>query len=137
MLLSDLTPDAVEKVVDVAGAESSSPLLSVEFRHLGGELDRVRSGNGATAAIEAQFAMFAVGLTMDQVMTAAVGAYLPVVKGALASYDSGREYLNFAEHRTDPRRLGPLDVYHRLRQVKSEYDPADMFRSNHPVSPLR
>jgi hypothetical protein len=67
MLLSDLTPDAVEKVVHVAGATSSSPLLSVEFRHLGGELDRVRSGNGATAAIEAQFAMFAVGLTMDQV----------------------------------------------------------------------
>jgi hypothetical protein len=74
-------------------------------------------------------------MTMDPVMDAAVSAYLPVVKEALHRYDSGREYLNFAETRTDVRRLWPMDVYHRLRQVKSEYDPIDMFRSNHPVPP--
>jgi hypothetical protein len=137
MLLRDLTPEAIENVVGAAGAESTSPLLSVEFRHLGGALARPEPGNGATAAIEAGFAMFAVGLTMDAAMAAAVGAYLPVVKEALAEWDSGREYLNFAEHRTDVRRLWPMDVYHRLRQVKAEYDPADMFRSNHPVPPAR
>jgi hypothetical protein len=135
MLLRDLTPEAIENVVGAAGAESSSPLLSVEFRHLGGALGRPEPGSGATAAIEAGFAMFAVGLTMDAAMAAAVGAYLPVVKEALAHWDSGREYLNFAEHRTDVRRLWPMDVYHRLRHVKAEYDPADMFRSNHPVPP--
>src|SRR3954466_3854849 len=36
MLLRDLTPAGIEKVVEVAGARSTSPLLSVEFRHLGG-----------------------------------------------------------------------------------------------------
>jgi hypothetical protein len=69
------------------------------------------------------------------VMAAAVGAYLPVVKESLARYDSGREYLNFAEHRTDARRLWPLDTYRRLRHVKGEHDPLDIFRSNHPVAP--
>jgi hypothetical protein len=68
-------------------------------------------------------------------MTAAVSAYLPVVKEALARYDSGREYLNFAEHRTDVRRLWPMDTYHRLRQVKGEHDPLDIFRSNHQIPP--
>jgi hypothetical protein len=135
MLLADLTAEAIDEVVRVAGAASASPLLSVEFRHLGGELDRAAAGNGATAAIEAAFAMFAVGLTIDAVMHAAVGAYLPVVKDSLARWDSGREYLNFAEHRTDVRRIWPLDVYHRLRQVKADHDPADVFRSNHPVPP--
>jgi FAD/FMN-containing dehydrogenase len=135
MLMRDLTPGAIENVVEAAGAESTSPLLSVEFRHLGGALGRPEPGNGATAAIEAGFAMFAVGLTMDAVMAAAVSAYLPVVKEALAYWDSGREYLNFAEHTTDVRRLWTIEAYHRLRQVKAEYDPADLFRSNHPVPP--
>src|SRR4051794_15118345 len=137
MLLRDLTRAGIEKVVEVAGAESTSPLLSVEFRHLEGALGRPEPGNGATAAIEARFAMFAVGMTMDPVMTAAVSAYLPVVKKALARYDSGREYLNFAEHRTDVRRLWPMDAYYRLRQIKAEHDPLDIFRANHPVPPGR
>jgi UDP-N-acetylenolpyruvoylglucosamine reductase len=135
MLLRDLTRAGIEKLVDVAGAGSSSPLLSVEFRHLGGALGRVEPGGGATASLDAGFAMFAVGMTMDPVMTAAVRAYLPVVKEALARYDSGREYLNFAEHRTDVRRLWPTDTYHRLRQVKGEHDPLDIFRANHQISP--
>src|SRR3954453_2382120 len=135
MLLRDLTRAGIEKIVEVAGAGSSSPLLSVEFRHLEGALGRAEPGNGATASIDARFAMFAVGMTMDPVMTAAVGAYLPVVKQALARYDSGRESLNFAKVRTDVRRLWPLDTYRRLRQLKSDYDPLDIFQSNHPVPP--
>jgi hypothetical protein len=137
MLLRDLTRAGIESVVAAAGAESASPLLSVEFRHLGGALGRAELGNGATASIDAGFAMFAVGMTMDPVMTAAVAAYLPVVKESLARYDSGREYLNFAEHRTDVRRIWPLDTYHRLRHVKAEHDPRDIFRSNHPVPPAQ
>ena len=135
MLLRDLTPAGIQNVVEVAGYGSSSPLLSVEFRHLGGALGRPEPGNGATASLEARFAMFAVGMTMDPVMTAAVSAYLPVVKEALARYDSGREFLNFAERSTDPRRLWPPYAYHRLRRIKLEHDPLDIFRSNHPVSP--
>src|SRR5436190_21926965 len=133
MLLRDLTPAGIEKVVAVAGADSASPLLSVEFRHLGGALGRVEPGSGATASLDGAFAMFAVGMAMDPVMSAAVRAYLPVVKQALARYDSGREYLNFAEHRTDPRRLWSPMAYQRLRRIKGEHDPLDIFRSNHPV----
>jgi FAD binding domain/Berberine and berberine like len=137
VLMRDLTRAGIEKVVEVAGAGSTSPLLSVEFRHLGGALGRAEPGNGATAALEAGFAMFAVGMAMDPVMTAAVSAYLPGVKQALTRYDSGREYLNFAQHRTDARRLWPMDTYYRLRQVKAAHDPLDIFRSNHPVPPGR
>jgi FAD binding domain len=135
MLLRDLTRAGIEKVVEVAGAGSTSPLLSVEFRHLTGALGRCEPGNGATAYLDARFAMFTVGMAMDPVMTAAVSAYLPVVKQALARYDSGREYLNFAERRTDVRRLWPADTYLKLREIKSDYDPLDIFQSNHQVPP--
>src|SRR3954463_7167858 len=90
MLLRDLTPAGIEKVVAVAGARSTSPLLSVEFRHLEGEVGRARLGNGGPAAYDAKFAMFEVGMTMARVMEAAVAPSLPVVKEALARYDSGR-----------------------------------------------
>jgi UDP-N-acetylenolpyruvoylglucosamine reductase len=133
VLMSDLTPEAIDAAVEVAGADSGSPLLSVEFRHLGGELSRRRPENGATAFINGRFIMFAVGLTMDNAMVTAVGAHLPIVTKALAPYDSGSEYLNFAEHSTEPERIWPTDVLARLREVKAEYDPDDMFRSNHPV----
>ena len=135
MLLTDLTRAGIEQVVESVGARSASPLLSVEFRHLGGAIGRVEPGNGATDAIDAKFAMFEVGMTMDPVMHAAVAAYLPVLKRALARYDAGREYLNFAEQRTDPRRLWRPETYRRLRQVKRDWDPLDIFRSNHPVMP--
>jgi FAD binding domain/Berberine and berberine like len=135
LLLDDLTPAAIEQVIRVAGHEAASPLLSVEFRHLGGALGRVEPGSGATAAIDAEFAMFAVGMTMDDAMTAAVKGYLPIVKDALRPWDAGREYLNFAEARTDPRRLWRPDVYARLCEIKAEHDPLDLFRSNHPVQP--
>src|SRR4051812_35092632 len=133
MLLRDLTRAGIEQLVEVAGHASTSPLLSVEIRHLEGALGRPAPGNGATPALDARFAMFAVGMTMDPVMTAAVRAYLPVVKAALARYDSGREYLNFAEHSTDPRRLWSPMAYKRLRRIKREHDPLDIFRANHPV----
>src|SRR3954466_10216354 len=135
MLLRDLTRAGIENVVEVAGAKSTSPLLSIEFRHLGGALGRVDPDSGATASLDRAVAMFAVGMAMDPVMSAAVRAYLPVVKQALARYDSGREYLNFAEHRTDPRRLWPAETYNRLRQVKGEHDPLDIFRANHQIAP--
>src|SRR5436190_3250335 len=61
MLLRDLTRAGIESVVAAAGAESASPLLSVEFRHLGGALGRAELGNGATASLDAAFALFAVG----------------------------------------------------------------------------
>ncbi|MFL5895238.1 MAG: FAD-binding protein [Thermoleophilaceae bacterium] len=135
LLLEDLTPAGIDQAVRVAGAQSSSPLLSVEFRHLGGALGRAEPGSGATSSIDAAFAMFFVGMTMDAAMAAAVKGYLPVVKEALRPWDAGREYLNFAERTTDVARLWRPEVHARLRDVKADYDPEDMFRSNHPVAP--
>jgi FAD binding domain/Berberine and berberine like len=135
LLLEDLTPEAIGDAIRVAGAAAQPPLLTVEFRHLGGALGRSPIDGGALGSIDAKFAMFEVGMAMDAPMAAAVKAYLPVVKDALRPWDAGREYLNFAEQTTDVSRLWPADVYDRLRRVKAEHDPDDVFRANHPVPP--
>jgi hypothetical protein len=133
MLLRDFPAEAIDAIVAAAGAGSGSPLLSVEVRHLGGALGRRQPGHGALATIEAGFAMFAVGVAMTPELGAAVRAHIEIVQAALASWDAGRDYLNFTERRERGERLFGGTTYRRLQTVKGKVDPADVFRSNHPV----
>jgi FAD/FMN-containing dehydrogenase len=133
MLLAEFDERAIETVVAVAGAGSGSPLLSVEVRHLGGELARKSPGAGALATIDAKFAMYAVGMAMTPEMGAAVKANVEIVQAVLAPWDSGRTYLNFTERRQRGERLFGDAAYRRLQSVKAAVDPDDVFRSNHPV----
>jgi hypothetical protein len=79
--------------------------------------------------------MFAVGMAMTPEMAAGVEHALATVKSAMQPWDAGREYLNFAEKRTDPARLYAPGAYGRLREVKAQYDASDVFRSNHQIPP--
>jgi FAD/FMN-containing dehydrogenase len=133
MLLRDFPEEAIDAIIAAAGAGSGSPLLSVEVRHLGGALGRMQPGHGALATIEARFAMFAVGISMTPEMGAAMRAHVEVVHAALASWDAGRDYLNFTERRERGERLFGSATYRRLQTVKGKVDPEDVFRSNHPV----
>src|SRR5262249_4857871 len=63
LLIAELPAEAIDAFVDVAAANASFPLLSVEIRHLEGELGRRRAENGALAALDARYAMYAVGMT--------------------------------------------------------------------------
>jgi FAD/FMN-containing dehydrogenase len=133
MLLDDFPEEAVDALVAAAGAGSGSPLLSVELRHIGGAMRRAEPGHGALASIEAGFAMYAVGVAMTPEMGAAAKARVEVVQSALSKWDAGRDYLNFTERRERGDRFFGEPTYRRLQAVKSEVDPEDVFRSNHPI----
>ena len=130
VLLDDFTLEAIEALVELV---PGSPLLSVEIRQLGGALGRPAPGHGAIATLDAGFAMYAVGMAMNAEMKAAVEAHVERVLGALAPLNSATTYPNFTERPTDPRRFWPEHVYHRLRRIKSQVDPAGIIRSNHPI----
>src|SRR5207302_1613852 len=76
--LADFTAGAVDALVAAAGADSGSPLLSVEVRHCGGAMASGR-GDGAQARIDAKFMLFAVGLTPTPEIGEAVRAHVRVV----------------------------------------------------------
>ena len=135
MLLSELPAGAVDALVDIAGAGSGSPLLSVEVRHLGGALANASASSGALSSIDAGFVLYAVGAAMDAEMKAAVQAYAANVQDALAAWSAGRSYMNFAERRADPGDLFDAGTYERLRRVKAEYDPDEVIRGNHSIPP--
>jgi UDP-N-acetylenolpyruvoylglucosamine reductase len=137
MLLGDLPAEAIDALVEVGGPGTRTPLLSIELRHLGGAVGRAEAGHGAVAAIDAPFAMFGVGMAMTPEMIAGIEAYRPELRAALAPYDAGHAYSNFVEEPTHASRMFARDSYARLCEVKADYDPADLFRSNHPIPAAR
>src|SRR5262249_32275599 len=57
LMLAQLPAEAVDSVVDVAGAA----VAVIELRHLEGEIGRTRPGNGALASIPATYALITGG----------------------------------------------------------------------------
>lgn len=135
MLLGELPAEAIDKVARVAGAGADSPLLSVEIRHLGGELARARAGHGVLASIEAPYGMFAVGMAPTPQARQAIRDYLDYLLAALAPWEAPSMYLNFAETAREPRALWGEHAHRRLCRIKGQVDPDDLIRSNHPVRP--
>ena len=137
LMLGELPAAAVDAFVGAAGATAAFPLLSVELRHLEGELGRARPGNGALAALEARYAMCAVGATPVPELEAPVRAQVQRVTEAMRPWQSRQDYLNFAETTRDPDAFWNEPAYDRLRAIKADVDPDELIRSNHPVPASR
>jgi FAD/FMN-containing dehydrogenase len=133
MLLQTLPPEAIDKIIQTAGAASSSPLVSLEVRQLAGELGRAHPQNGALAAVDAEYALYAVGIAPTPEAAARARAHVEVVMDALRPWAARQTYLNFAETRRDPRTLWTETAHHRLRRIKATVDPDNLIRSNQPV----
>jgi hypothetical protein len=135
MMLGELTPEAVAALVEVAGPRAELPLLSVEVGHLDGELGRGRAENGALASIEAQYAMYAIGMTPVPEAVGPTRAQVEAIKQALFPWSARHMYLNFADTSRDARTFWSEHAYRRLRQIKARVDPQELLRANHPIQP--
>ena len=136
-MLDDLDADAIDRIVELAGPGSGSPLLSVELRQLGGAIAEDLPEHGARGTLPGGYIMFAVGMVMGPGAKEAIEAHAGRLVEALADYKAESGYLNFAEAPTDPAELYGEEAYGRLRAIKAGYDPEDLFRSNHPVPAAR
>ena len=133
-ILDGLSPEVVDAIVDVAGPGSGSPILMVELRHIGGALGRY--AGGALSRFDGEYLYFAAGVPMDPAVVAALEAHFALVGAAIAPHKQGRQYLNFAERATDPVAFYGEERYARLRQIKAEVDPLEIFRAQ-PRDPRR
>ena len=132
-MLGELPAEAIEAMVDAAGHESGSPLLSVELRQLGGALGRPDPAGGALDSLPGEFALFAVGIAADPGMRAATEGHLPVVCEAMAPWTADNLYANFTERPVDVSALFSADAARRLGEVKAACDPDGLFRGNHDI----
>ena len=133
LMVDHLPANALDAFVEVAGAYAQFSLVSIELRHLGGELRRRRPENGALASIDADYAMGAVGLVPAPELEAPVRAQVQAVKAALGPWAAKHMNLNFAETQQDAATFWTEQASDRLRRIKAAVDPDDLIRSNHPI----
>jgi hypothetical protein len=135
LLLASLPAQAIDQIIDIAGPGTGSPLLVAELRHLGGEFGRPRAGNGALAAIDADYALLAAGIAPTAEAARTVQAGVEAVTSALAPWAARQMFLNFAETRRDAASFWSPQAYDRLRRIKAGVDPDNLIRANHPIPP--
>ncbi|MFH9016000.1 FAD-binding oxidoreductase [Streptomyces sp. NPDC017943] len=140
LLLRDLTPEALdtflEQVGPAAGAEY--PLLVASLRHMGGALSRPAPVEDAVCARDARYFLEAVGIMPAPPVAEAVEQATRRLHTAMAPYGTGRTMVNI--HGTpgdaeDVARAWTPEVYARLRHDKAVYDPDNLLRYGHAVTP--
>ena len=132
-LLDELPATAIDTIVDVAGPNSGSPLLSLELRLLGGALSQAPPDAGALGSLDHALLTLGVGMIMDHDMGIAVTRHLDLTSSALEPWDSGVRYANFIDVPTDTRLCYAPETFDRLQEVKARYDSEDVFRANHAI----
>lgn len=133
MLLGDLDEAALEAWLGVVGPGSDSPLVSVELRHIGGALARPADGGGVLDSVPGSFLQFAIGIVPDPALREPVIGRVKQLEEAMAPWSEGR-YRSFCLSATKAEDALPPEKCERLRAIKAEYDPKNLFRSNQPVT---
>ncbi|MFG3318519.1 bagremycin/ferroverdin biosynthesis FAD-dependent oxygenase BagK/FevA1 [Streptomyces sp. NPDC048171] len=129
VMLRALGPDAADDLLRLAGPGSGCTDVMVELRHLGGALGRPAPVPGATDHRDALYCLTTLGRP---------GGRPDHVVDGMARHGTGRSHLNFlAGPGTAPpasRGYAPAD-YARLAEIKARYDPDNLFRFDHTLSP--
>ena len=127
-LLGQIPDEAIDVFAALTDHESGSPLITTEIRHLGGALGTAPEGHGALARVPGQFMVFGAGMVVDEASAIAVRTHLDRIVHAFEPYDSGHTYTNFVDHPTETSKAFDEETYARLRALKSELDPENVFR---------
>jgi FAD/FMN-containing dehydrogenase len=135
-MLSSFPDAAIDAFITEAGPDATTSLLMAELRQLGGALGRAHEGGGVLNRLDAQFVTFGGGMAMTPEMGAQAHADAVRLTEALAPFDNGRQYLNFAENPVDTRSAYAADVWTQLTGIRSAVDPHGVFAANHPVPRL-
>jgi hypothetical protein len=132
--IRELSDEAIDAFVSVAGPSSGSPLLLSELRHLGGALGRPDENGGALSHLDAGFAMYSVGLPMTPEMGEAIPGHLSKIGETMQPWKADGGYYNFIEGPCDVDAILPPDVCARLGEVKRKWDLNGRIVANHEVS---
>ncbi|MFF0202704.1 bagremycin/ferroverdin biosynthesis FAD-dependent oxygenase BagK/FevA1 [Streptomyces sp. NPDC005017] len=128
-MLRELGPDAADDLLRLAGPGSDCADFMVELRHMGGALGRQAEVPGAVDHRDAAYCLTTLGPP---------GTRTGHVVDGMAHRGTGRSHLNFltgpGTARLAERGYTPAD-YARLGEIKSRYDPENLFRFNHNIPP--
>ena len=142
-LLGELSPESINKLVELAGVESESPLVTLELRQLGGALARPPADLSPIGRRDSRFLMYGIGFSPTPEETPEVAQrlqeHLAFVADEMRPYKTGATFVNFLVLGDwNPERTrasySPED-WERLVELKDRYDPNNLFRFNRNIPP--
>ncbi|NUP21624.1 MAG: FAD-binding oxidoreductase [Streptomyces sp.] len=138
-LLRDLPPDAIRAFLSQAGpAAPDFPLLIAEIRHMGGALARPARMEDAICARDANYLLESIGVPTTPQEAKAIERATASLYKAMSPHGTGRTMINIhgtPGTPTDRARAWTPEVHTRLSQDKSTYDPTNLLRFGHTISP--
>ena len=138
-VLKDLSTETVQALIKAAGKPPRSPIVSMEIRHLGGEMTRIPADSNAFGHRDMQYVLFMFGIVGMSGQEEDFTQYMRMVEEVLRPYETGE--INFNDlNDTDTtvartRAAYSPEHYQRLVALKGRYDPANMFRFNPNIPP--
>jgi FAD/FMN-containing dehydrogenase len=132
-MLDAFDDEIANALVAAAGMDGTSPLLSIEVRHLEGALGRPDPDGGVLSHLEAPFALYSVGIVMGPEAAGAIDERIADVRDATEPWFARRRYYNFAERDVDPVSFYAQGDYGRLTAIREEVDPHGLFQAKHTI----
>jgi FAD/FMN-containing dehydrogenase len=128
--------DAIDVFLD-AGAHRASPLTQHLLLPWGGALSRIDAEATPLSQRSARWVSHPFATWEDPADDAANLAWVRDYRRANAPFTTGGVYLNFIGDEGDARIRAAFgaEKYERLAQVKSEYDPRNVFAGNQNIRP--
>jgi FAD/FMN-containing dehydrogenase len=127
--------DAARTIVGFL-TESDSAMRMVQIRVLGGAVNRVPPGDTAYAHRDSQIMLFLANFYSDQADRPRRSKWVDDLMSALRQ-DHDAAYVNFLgdEGAARTRSAYPGATWDRLRRIKRQYDPGNLFRRNQNIPP--
>lgn len=132
--IAELSDEAIDAFVSVAGPDSGSPLLFSELRQVGGAFARPAEGGGALSSLDAAYVLSSIGVPMTPELGEAIPPYLARVEETMRPWAADGGYFNFTEKPCDVEAILPPEVCARLAEVKRQWDPERRIVANHAVA---
>ena len=130
-----ISKDAARTIVGFL-TESDSAMRMVQIRVLGGAVNRVSASDTAYAHRDAQIMLFLANFYSDEAERPRRSKWVDDLMSALRQDHEGG-YVNFLgdEGPTRTRSAYPGATWDRLRRIKRQYDPQNLFRRNQNIPP--
>jgi FAD/FMN-containing dehydrogenase len=132
-MLDALDADAAAAIVGAAAMDGTSPLISIEIRHLEGALGRPDPNGGVLSHFEAPYTVYSVGMAPSAAAVAAADERIAAIRSASEPWLARTAYFNLAERETDASTFYPGDNYRRLAEIRAQVDPDGVFRAKHAI----
>ncbi len=135
--LHGLTDGAIEAVLEGARA-MTSPQHEILLFPLGGAIARVDADATAFGDRTAPWATWTIAHWVEPAEDAEHRAWARAVSQSLTPWATGGAYVNSLDADDEQRKVaayGGHAKFERLRSLKREWDPANLFRRNHNIEP--